>query len=78
MSIPPLALVKLGDDNMYLAGLRGVVVRDLDRILWRQRQMEYGLESTVAAGLATVAITGKRTLTRKLEMYENEFVSLES
>ena len=50
MSIPPLALVKLGDDNMYLAGLRGVVVRDLDRILWRQRQMEYGLENIVAAG----------------------------
>ena len=78
MSIPPLALVKLGDDNMYLAGLRGVVVRDLDPILWRQRQMEYGLESIVAAGLAIVAITGKRTLTRKLEMYEKEFVSLES
>jgi len=78
VSKPPLALVRLGDDNMYLAGLRGVVVRDLDRILWRQRQTGYDLENIVAAGLATVAKTRKKALTRKLEMYENEFVSLES
>ena len=45
---------------MYQAGLHGVVVRDLDRISSRQRQMVCGLGSIVAAMLAYLENHWKR------------------